>query len=80
MPGAVRGGVVARVGDLDVGPEAIEPHVLRPGELLVELGVAERGVEPVGVVVLVQRASQVDRPAVQQQKPSGDAPIERMPK
>ena len=63
----VGGVVVARIGDLDVGAEEIEAHVLRLGELGIELLIAERRVDEIGIVVLVQRATQVEHLAVQQQ-------------
>ncbi len=62
---AVGGGVVARVGDLDVEAQAVEAHGPGLAELRFEEGLGGGRAEGLRVVILVERGAQVQRPAVE---------------
>ena len=62
---AVRELIVARIGNLDMASEAIEPHCLGRDHLLFEQVERRRQDERVGIIVLIERAAQVKRLAVE---------------
>lgn len=65
QPELVRPVEVAGVRRLDVAPEHVQPQLLRQADLLHQEGVVRRRPEADGVVILVQRSPDVERPAVQ---------------
>jgi hypothetical protein len=60
-PHAVGDVVVARVGRLDVAAEAVEAELLGLAKLIFEELDGRDGTDRIGVVVLVERAAQVER-------------------
>ena len=57
--------IVARVGRLDVAPQAIEPELLRLTELVLEKLHRRHGADRIRVIVLVEGGAEIERFAVE---------------